>query len=52
MINDWCLDEGRIKNGIKVDPEFVYESSTNTEWMTKADLQIWLKENLDKIGKI
>tara|TARA_Y100000768_G_C23949559_1_gene669422 strand:- start:497 stop:1495 length:999 start_codon:yes stop_codon:yes gene_type:complete len=52
MINDWCVDEGRIKDGVKVEPDFIYESSNNSEWMTKSDLQNWLKENQDKIGKI
>ena len=52
MINDWCVDEGRIKDGVKVDPDFVYESSNNTDWMTKSDLQTWLKENEHKLGKI
>ena len=52
MINDWCVDEGRIKDGVKVEPDFIYESSNNSEWMTKSDVQNWLKENQDKIGKI
>ncbi len=52
MINNWCIDEGRIKDGIKVDPEFVYESSTNSDWMTKSDLKSWLDSNQEKLGKI
>ena len=52
MINDWCVDEGRIKDGIRVEPDFIYESSNNSDWMTKSDLQNWLKENEYKLGEI
>ncbi len=52
MIHNWNNDVDRIKDGIKVDSEFVYDSSNNTDWMTKSDLQTWLKENESKLGKI
>ena len=52
MINDWCVDEGLIKDGIRVEPDFIYESSNNSDWMTKSDLQNWLKENEYKLGEI
>ncbi len=45
VINDWCVDEGRIKNGVLVDPNFIYDSSTNKEWMSQNDLLDWLNNN-------
>ncbi len=48
VINDWCVDEGRIKNGVLVDPNFIYDSSTNKEWMSQNDLLDWLNNNQDQ----
>ena len=52
QINDWGKDKERIKNGIKVPEGFVYASNTNSEWMTKESLQIWIKNNQNFIGKL
>ena len=52
QIHDWHLDSMRIKDGEKVPDGFVYASDTNTDWMSDKTLQIWLKENQEKIGKI
>ena len=52
VINDWSNDEGRIKGGVKVADSFIYDSSTNSDWMTKEDLQAWLSENENKLGRI
>jgi hypothetical protein len=52
IINEWHVDEKRIKGGIKVDPDFVYNSSNNTEWMTKEELRAWLIDNEEKLGEI
>ena len=52
VINDWSNDEGRIKGGVKVADNFIYDSSTNSDWMTKEDLQAWLSENENKLGRI
>ena len=52
VINDWDDDPERIKGGVKVNEEFTYNSATNQEWMTKKDLQKWLKSNQDILGKI
>jgi FlaA1/EpsC-like NDP-sugar epimerase len=52
VINDWSEDQARIKNGIKVPRGFLYDSETNTEWMSQDDLKVWLDENSDKLGKI
>ena len=52
VLHSWDLDPLRIKDGKKVQPGFEYNSETNHEWMTKNQLQDWLKINSKKIGKI
>jgi FlaA1/EpsC-like NDP-sugar epimerase len=52
VINGWSDDEGRIKDGKKVAEEFVYDSSTNTQWMSRESLSSWLNKNQDKLAKI
>lgn len=52
QINDWGTDTNRIKDGAKVQEGFVYSSDTNAEWMTDADLQAWVANNHDLVGKI
>ena len=52
VINGWSNDEDRIKDGLKVAEDFVYESFTNSDWMTKEALQAWLSENENKLGRI
>ena len=52
QINDWDKNKSRIKDGIKVEKGFTYSSDENSEWMTKADLQAWIKSNKEYIGKI
>ena len=42
----------RIKDGIKVEDGFTYNSGTNDEWMTVSELQDWLNKNKDNLGKI
>jgi FlaA1/EpsC-like NDP-sugar epimerase len=51
-IHGWSSDPYRIKNGKKVSEGFVYASDTNTEWMTTAELQAWIRANEKKIGFI
>ena len=46
-INDWAEDDLRIKDGVKVSSEFIYNSNNNSEWMTEPDLQKWIKLNKD-----
>ena len=46
-INDWEEDDLRIKDGVKVSSEFIYNSNNNSEWMTEPDLQKWIKLNKD-----
>jgi UDP-N-acetylglucosamine 4,6-dehydratase (inverting) len=52
QINNWDTDLNRIKDGKKVSEGFIYSSDNNDEWMSKADLQLWLDNNKHKIGKI
>ncbi len=52
VINDWHDDPLRIKDGKMVPSGFSYNSASNEEWMTKQELQQWLKANQQKLGKI
>jgi len=51
QINNWDKDKKRIKNGVKVVEGFTYSSDSNSEWMSKSDLQSWIDNNEDYIGK-
>ena len=51
-INNWGNSPERIKDGKKVPEGFVYSSDNNTEWMPREELESWIKENQDNIGKI
>ena len=51
-INEWASDLGRIGDGVKVDPSFIYSSDNNKEWMEIKILQEWIKVNRNKIGNI
>jgi UDP-N-acetylglucosamine 4,6-dehydratase (inverting) len=52
VINDWSQDKKRIKEGLKVSDDFIYDSSNNDEWMSVDTLQTWVLKNQDKLGKI
>jgi UDP-N-acetylglucosamine 4,6-dehydratase (inverting) len=52
QIFNWDKDKNRIKDGNKVPQGFVYASDTNSEWMTKQNLQTWIDENQNYIGKL
>jgi UDP-N-acetylglucosamine 4,6-dehydratase (inverting) len=52
QINDWSEDKMLIKNGKKVPEGFIYSSDSNRAWMTKLELQKWIKSNKDHIGNI
>ena len=43
MLDNWCVDKNRIKNGIKVKKGFRYASNENKDWMTIEQLQNWLR---------
>jgi UDP-N-acetylglucosamine 4,6-dehydratase (inverting) len=51
-INNWGRDPERIGKGKKVDPDFIYSSDNNKEWMKISDLKFWIKNNKNKIGII
>lgn len=51
-IHNWSSDPVRIKNGKKVPDDFTYSSDNNAEWMNVEELQNWIAENADRIGKI
>ena len=42
----------RIKDGKLVDPNFVYSSDSNSEWLSIKELRAWIENNADKIGVI
>ena len=44
-INNWSIDEKRIKDGRLVDPEFSYSSDINKEWMSEKELKNWIDLN-------
>ena len=50
MINEWGVDNFRIKRGKKVPEGFVYKSDSNKEWMTKTELKKWIDKNKYYIG--
>ncbi len=49
-INGWSEDEKRIKKGKLVPPDFSYSSDINKDWMTKEELNLWIKKNLPSIN--
>ena len=51
-INKWSEDPERIGKGVKVNPDFLYSSDSNKEWMEIKTLQNWIKKNHAKIGVI
>jgi UDP-N-acetylglucosamine 4,6-dehydratase (inverting) len=51
-INKWSNDPARIGKGVKVDPEFIYCSNNNKDWMSISQLQEWIELNRKKIGNI
>ncbi len=52
MIHNWSTDPQRIKDGVKVPGNFIYNSGTNDEWMSIDDLRIWIEANHSKLGNI
>ena len=51
QLNEWHLDTNRIKDGLKVNDDFVYCSNLNSDWMSKETLRNWLEKNEYFIGK-
>ena len=51
-IHGMSTDPERIKDGRRVDVGFIYDSSSNSEWMPVAELRSWIDANHKKIGQI
>jgi UDP-N-acetylglucosamine 4,6-dehydratase len=51
-IYKWSMDKARIKEGCLVEPDFTYSSDKNPNWMSIEALQLWIKRNHERIGKI
>lgn len=51
-INGWSDTEERIKDGVRVSPDFRYSSDSNESWMSAESLGNWINENFDQIGNI
>lgn len=49
-IHDWASDPQRIKDGVRVAPDFSYSSENNAEWMQIEELRAWIDANREKIG--
>lgn len=52
MIYGWYKDSERIKDGKKVNNDFIYSSDRNKDWMTVSALNNWIKKNYDQFLKI
>ena len=51
-IHGWSKDPTRIKEGVLVNADFSYSSDNNSQWMSIENLQNWIINNREKIGKI
>lgn len=51
-INGWSETAERIKDGKPVNEGFVYSSDNNDSWMEISELQKWISDNENQIGKI
>ena len=49
-INDWHLDDRRIKAGKLVAQGFSYTSDNNQEWMSYQQLAEWISKNKGMLG--
>ena len=50
QINNWDTDIERIKEGKKVQNEFIYSSDNNSDWMSEEELQAWIASNKSSLG--
>ncbi|MEO0917652.1 MAG: polysaccharide biosynthesis protein, partial [Pseudomonadota bacterium] len=51
-IHSWDKSAHRIQDGKRVPDGFSYRSDTNAVWMEPAELEAWIAENADRIGKV
>lgn len=52
MIHDWASDPKRVKDGVRVAPDFVYTSDNNQDWMPVKVLQDWIAAHKSKIATV
>lgn len=52
MIHNWSNDQSRIKDGVKVNDDFIYSSDKNTDWMSVDQLREWIDKSRSRIGHI
>jgi UDP-N-acetylglucosamine 4,6-dehydratase len=50
-IHGWSKDPERINGGKLVAADFTYRSENNREWMSIEELQAWMSQNCENIGK-
>lgn len=50
-IYGWSQDPDRIGEGSRVAENFTYVSNTNPVWMNSDELQAWIIQNKDNIGR-
>ena len=48
-INNWSSSSERIKDGKLVTKNFIYDSETNTDWMSVDELSVWVQSNRYKL---
>lgn len=51
-IYEWSSDPNRIKDGKKVNEDFMYTSDNNKDWMNGETLSTWIENKKGKIGLI
>ncbi|MES0879095.1 UDP-N-acetylglucosamine 4,6-dehydratase (inverting) [Roseibium sp. SCP14] len=49
-IHNWDTTSERIKNGERVQEDFLYSSDNNPDWMSPESLEAWIEANKTKIG--
>ena len=49
-IHNWSNDPKRIKDGKKVNENFLYSSISNSDWMSTKELSDWIEINKDKLN--
>lgn len=51
-IHNWSSDPERIGLGKKVHAEFTYSSDNNSDWMNVSQLQDWISNHRNIVGKV
>ena len=48
-LNNWSKEPRFVKGGRKVSEGFSYTSDNNADWMSKDDLELWIKSNMSNL---